>query len=617
MVSGSLRSALRRCVVCLFAAVALSSAVPHGRAADPVLYTVAIAPTKEAGLDAAAHDSSDLVSLETKAPVGPFALVGRARSDLQRFTSVLHSFGYYDGTVAITIAGRALDDPGLPAALEAAPADAKVPVAVTLTPGPRFHLGTVTLDGDVPEEARQKLDLKPGQPARAADVLAARTRLLNALLASGHALAKVGLPVATLVPDQHALNVSFQVTAGPRVDLGPITVAGLKRTHESYIRRRLLIQQGEAFAPATIEHARQDLANTGLFSTVRITPAETLDPQGQLPMQVQVAERPLHAVNLGVAYSTDLGGSITASWVHRNLFGNGEQLTLSAAATELGGTAALQPGYNVSATLAIPDWLQRDQTLTLNALAVREYLIAYNRTALVAGGTVTRKLDPDLTATVGVTGEEASIFQEYVTREYTLLQVPLGLQYDNTHNLLDPVHGVRGAISLTPTESLSTPSSTFLIAQASGSAYLDLSGNGRTVLALHALVGGVEGASTYAIPPDQRFYAGGSGTVRGFRFQSVGPQFADGVPIGGTSIDAGTVELRQRFGASYGAAMFVDAGQVSTGGVPFEGQLQVGAGIGARYYTSFGPLRLDFAVPVTYQPHSDAFEVYIGIGQAF
>jgi len=175
----------------------------------------------------------------------------------------------------------------------------------------------------------------------------------------------------------------------------------------------------------------------------------------------------------------------------------------------------------------------------------------------------------------------------------------------------------RAAANITPTQSFSTPSSTFVIAQLSGSAYFDVFGNGRSVVAVRGLVGGVEGATTFDIPPDQRFYAGGGGTVRGFRFQSVGPQFADGNPVGGTSVDVGSLELRQRFGANYGAVAFVDAGQVGSGGVPFEGNLQVGAGVGARYYTGFGPIRLDVAVPVTKLAGGDSFEVYIGIGQAF
>ncbi len=156
-----------------------------------------------------------------------------------------------------------------------------------------------------------------------------------------------------------------------------------------------------------------------------------------------------------------------------------------------------------------------------------------------------------------------------------------------------------------------------MILQASGSTYFDLSGNGRSVLALRGLVGEVPGVGTFALPPDQRFYAGGSATVRGYRFQSVGPQFADGNPTGGTSVSAATVEFRQRILGNYGVAAFVDTGQVSSNGVPFTSHWQTGAGIGLRYYTPIGPIRLDVAVPLDRAHGDDAFELYIGIGQAF
>ena len=608
--------ALRSALVLLLAALLLFAAAA-GRAADPQPYAVTIAPSHVTGLDAAVHDASTLISLRTVAPVGPFALVARARDDRARFLAALHSFGYYDGTVTIAIAGHTLDDPDLPRLLRATPAGTTVQVDVTLTPGRLFHLGQITLPGDVPPEAAAALKLRAGQPAVASDVLAGRERMLKALRDGGHALAKVEPPVATLHLARGTLDVSFAVDPGPRVDLGPIAIAGLKHTNESYVRERLLIHQGELYDPAKIETAREDLASTGLFATVRIAPPDGLDAEGQLPMQVSATELPLHVVQLGAAYSTDLGVSVNASWTDRNLFGNGENLTLSAAATELGGFAALSPGYDLGATLTFPDWLRRDQTLMLHALAEHQYLIAYNQTAAIIGADVARVFSPEFNGSIGIAGEQESIQQEGVARAYTLLQLPLSLHYDDTHDLLNPTHGVRAAALLTPTESFGRPNATFLIAQLSGSTYLDVFGDGRTVIAMRGLVGTVEGASTFAVPADQRFYAGGSGTVRGFIFQSVGPQFADGIPIGGTAIDAGSLELRQRFGAHYGAVLFADAAQVSDTGVPFTGTPQIGMGVGARYYTSFGPLRVDFAVPVTNQPHGGNFELYIGIGQAF
>jgi translocation and assembly module TamA len=153
--------------------------------------------------------------------------------------------------------------------------------------------------------------------------------------------------------------------------------------------------------------------------------------------------------------------------------------------------------------------------------------------------------------------------------------------------------------------------------QASGSTYFDLGSAGRSVVALRALAGSILGGSNLELPPDQRLYAGGSTTVRGFAYQSIGPQFADGNPMGAKSVDAATVEFRQRIGEDWGGAAFVDAGQASAGGAPFSGDLRAGAGLGARYYTPLGAVRADIAVPLNRIKGGDAFEIYIGLGQAF
>jgi translocation and assembly module TamA len=603
------------CLVCPVAA----------RAADPVPYTVAIQPTGDAALDSALAASSQLQALRTRAPAGPFALVSRARQDAGRLHTALNSFGYYEARLDIAIAGHGLDDPSLADILQDLPAGTSAEVEVQIDKGALFHLRQVTLDGQVPEAARRNFTLVAGVPAVASKVLGAGDKLLASLQEDGYALAKVDTPVATEIPAEHALDVRFHVASGPRVDLGRISFSGLVRTNERYVRRRLLLHPGERYKPSAIEAAREDLASAGIFSGVKISAASAVSADGRLPLRVDVSERKRHSISLDAAYSTDLGGSLGVTWTYRNVFGNAEQIILTGDATGLGGSDSTGLGYLAKAQFIKPDYYHRDQTLELDVEAIRQDLDSYDQTAEIAGGSLTRKLSKRWTVSLGVTATQEQILQEGVTRDYTLLAVPLTGRFDSTEvkqPFDDPTHGVRATLIATPTESLSGQDATFVILQGTGSTYFDLatigiSPPGQSVLAFRGLVGSAQGASDFQLPPDQRFYGGGSGTVRGYKYQSVGPLFADGNPIGGTSIDAATVELRQRVWGNFGAVAFVDAGQVSIASAPFEGALQEGVGVGARYYTGIGPIRVDVAVPVNRPPHGDSFEFYLGLGQAF
>ena len=599
-------------------ASALCMAGPVSRAADPQAYTVTFNDTGNALLNQALKDSSTLISLRQSAPVGPFALVARAQKDLERFTIALGSFGFYQGKAQMRIAGRALDDPGLYDFLARVPANPPVPVVVAVELGPLFRLRRVEINGTVPGRAASSLGLKPGAPALAADVLAARERLLEALRNDGYALAKVGEPVAILLPDANALDVSFQAETGPVATLGEISLHGLAAVDESFVRRRLLVFYGDQFNPKAIEKARQDLASIGVFSSVRVRTAEQLDSQGRLPITFEVSERPKRVANVGAAYSTDLGGSLSTSWQHRNLLGNAEQLNLTVGVTQIGGNSTTGIGYKGTAGFVKPDFLQRDQSLQVNLGAIKQSLIAYDQKAVSGDASLSRKFANHWSGSVGLAAEQSEITQEGQTNHYTLLSLPLSLKYDSTNSLLEPTEGVRASASLTPIQPLANSRvSTFLVMQVSGSSYLDLGEPGRSVLALRGMVGDVEGAGQFDLPPDKRFYAGGSATVRGYKYQSIGPQYPDQNPQGGTSMSAGTVEFRQRILEDYGVAAFADIGQVNANGLPFTGIWRTGVGVGARYYTPFGPVRLDVALPVNKQAGSGSFEVYIGLGQAF
>jgi translocation and assembly module TamA len=594
-------------------------------ASDPQTYSVTLAGTGDTALDTALHDAAQLEALKDKAPVGPFALITRAKSDIDRLQTVLQSFGYYQSTIVITIDGHPLADPDLAAELQAVPRGQSVEVKIAFDKGPLYHLRNIELHGDVPPDARAKLGLEPGQPAVAADVLAAGTRLLTALEEDGYALATVDPPIATEIVAARAIDVVFNVTQGQKALIGPILFAGLHAVNDSFVRRRLLLHEGELYQPSKIDAARQDLLSLGVFTGVTVRAGQQIGADGRLPITFDFQERPRHAVGITGAYSTDLGASLKTTWSDRNFFGNAEQLNLSAAATGFGGTATKGLGYDITGQFIKPDFLQRDMSLEFDSAVLKQDLEAYDQQAITAGPSLHRKFSPLWKGSVGLSAEEEYILQEQLSTDYTLIGLPLTAAYDSTglaDPTQDPTHGVRATFVVTPTESLGKTSSTFAVLQVSGSTYVDLdplwNGRpGRSVAAFRALVGSVQGATQLQLPPDQRFYGGGSATVRGFKYQSVGPLFPDGNPIGGTAIDAGTAEFRQRFFDNFGAVAFVDAGQVSQGNLPFAGTVRIGTGTGLRYYTPIGAVRLDIALPVNRPPGGDAFEFYIGLGQAF
>ena len=637
------------------ALIVLTGIVSLARAADPQPYRVELAPTGNGALDSTLKTTSQLAALRKSAPVDPFGLIARARGDIDRLRTVLEGFGYYQGSVSITINGLVLDDPKLGDILSALPKENDAVCRVSFNLGPLYHLGNIQIDGSVPDSARGSLGLASGAPAIATDVLAGGARLLTALENQGYAFAKVDPPVAGEDPRKHALNVTFHVVTGPHVQIGEIRFEGLKRVHERLVRRRLLLHTGEPYSALAVERARKDLLTLGVFASVNVRLADSPDGEGRVPVTFQMEERPRHAVSLSGAYSSDLGGSAGVNWSDRNVRGNAEQLNLSATVINLGGTATTGVGYDTSAKYVLPEFAHRDQSLQFAVGAIKQALQAYEQKAVTSGVTLSRKLSSVWTGTVGISAVRETITQEGIAQDYTLFALPLGILYDSTDlpsPLNDATHGVRASLTLAPTRSHGHLDTTFYITQFSIADYLDLhrlfrTERGRSVLAVRALLASALGATVSVetidgvqvrvpdLPPDQRFYAGGSGTVRGYRYQSVGPEFPDGNPVGGTALSAINVEFRQRFGRSFGAALFADAGAVGERLSPLSGLIHggrcssgapsqsttncwaVGVGAGLRYYTPIGALRLDLAVPTYRRPNDDRVGVYIGLGQAF
>lgn len=580
-------------------------------------YKTELAPIQDTILEEAARASSVLIELEAKPPDDLYGLYRRAQEDKLRLEKALRSSGYYDGDVSIRIAGQSVD---VPAPTDGEPdSKASIPVTIEIHPGKLYRLRDVKVTGaeNLPGKPRPELAAKA--PARAADIMAEQDRLLNAVLALGYPFASVKLEPALVDHQDRTVSVRYAVDPGPPAKIGDIRVEGLDRMDADFVNRRLADFTGKTYAPSEIARLRDDLRSIDVFESVKVKPAETLDEGGRLPIDIEVVERDRRFVGFGANYSTNDGAGATAYWGHRNLFGGAEHLRLDADISGIGENDWSEINYGLAADFTKPDFLRQQQSLRSNLALVQEYdTDTFDRKAATLSLGLERRLSQTLSVSFGGEAEISSITEDGETRNFELFGPTGAINLDTSDDLLNPTKGSRLSLTGAAFPEFIGSSQDVFQTRATGSSYLDLSGQGNLVLAGRLSLASVFGGSIDDLPQDRLLYAGGGGSVRGYEFRSISPLDEDDDPTGGRSLVEGSIELRYRFLEDYGIVPFFDAGTVTEDVFPsFDEKVQYAAGLGFRYYSPIGPIRADVAVPLNPRKDDDPVAFYISIGQAF
>ena len=575
--------------------------------------------------------SSDLKELsedfEKQQPLTGDALgvLQGAQAVASRLNTALRSRGYYDATLSATIDGKPIADASALEALESRPDTEAATVNIAIDTGPRYRIGSIAIrppgaQQSLPGIDRAELGIAPGDPADASAIIAAQNKLLDELRKQGHALAAIKDREVIVDHATREAEITFIAEPGPLAKMGPVRFTGTEKVDTVWLQRRVPFNEGEPYSPAKVEELRGKLTSLGTFNAVRLKPATELDANGELPIEAELTDRLQRSFGFGVSYETQLGFAVEGFWVHRNLFGQAESLRLSGEVNHIGqGYAILDTGFAFRAAFRKPDWWLPGQDLRLEAAALREVLDAYTRKAVTFYGGFDRTFSPRWQARLGFAAEVADITRNGITQNYRLLGLQGTLLYNRANSDLDPTRGYRIEFNVQPWVDTGPGGDMFTILRLTGRHYWDIAEPGRTVLATRASFGTEPAISIGGIPPDKLFYAGGGGSVRGFVYQTAGPLDAYGNPLGGASVVEANVELRQRIGKAFGAVAFVDAGSAYPDFLPNFALLapRVGAGVGIRYYTDFGPIRADVGVPLNRRPTDPPFGIYVSLGQAF
>lgn len=593
----------------LAGAVTLAS---MGQALEMVDFRVA---GQNADLEEALRGASLLLSLDSRESDDVFAA---ARGEYGRLIGALYAQGHYSPVISVRIDGRE--------ASAIAPLDAPERigrVAVTVDPGPQFSFAVAKV-APVAPETDMPADFRTGAVARSGVVKEAVAAAIDGWRDTGHA--KAAVAGQKLVADHRAsrLNVDVRLNPGPRLRFGAVAIEGNERTRTNRVRKIAGLPEGEVFDPAEVERAANRLRRTGAFRSVTITEDKAVTAPDLLGMTIAVVPEKPRRLSFGAEISSLDGLDLSASWMHRNLFGGAEKLVVEGEVSQIG---AQDNGTDYRLSLAI----DRPATLTPDTTArIRTEVEHVDEGYLVADGFeaglgFTHVFSDTLTGRIDLTYDyiDGTLFADNGASlgdfRYRALTLPIGLTWDRRDNKTDAKSGFYLDAEVKPFYGFGTTGSgTWAFGDLRG--YYGFGAEKRFVLAGRVQAGGVFGAALADTPHDDRFLSGGGGTVRGQPFQSLGLQFGSGASsfeVGGNRFLAASVEARVKVSDKIGVVGFVDAGRVGLDSFfGSSGDWHAGAGLGLRYDTGIGPIRLDIAAPVRGRT-GKGVQIYVGLGQAF
>ena len=611
--------------------LANTNTVPLQTAADvaendrpQIRYELAVRGLKEIGLEDEFKSLSALEDGDGKA-TNATQVNARAKEDEQLAIRLMKSLGYYDG-----VASSAIETVGTePGRLRA---------VLTATPGRLYKLGAINVVAGPtvpPNLVREQLPLRTGDPLEAARVQGAEANVALVLPQRGYPFVDVGDRDILLDDQTLTGDYTLPVETGPRSSFGVLRTEGdavFDLDHLSIFPR---FKQGELYDTRKRDDLREALVATGLFDTIGVEPVRTGQPgpdgTEQVDLLVRQTKGPWRSLAGSAGYGTGEGIKAEGSWTHRNLFPPEGALILTAiAGTQQQGASATFRRQNAG---------KRDRTFSAGVSANHanyDAFDAFTGTAFVRWAYDSTPIwQKRFTYAFGaeLTGTNERVFDfgrnERVRRTYGIAAIPAQAVWDTSDDLLNPTRGYRLKLNVSPETSVQGSVRPYARTMVEGTFYYPVSD--KLVIAGRARAGSILGVDRDDIAPSRRYYGGGGGSVRGYGFQRLGPfepvsslvpdedgkiDIGDLRPVGGRSLNEFALEARYRFG-NFGIVPFIDAGNAYESTFPKGSDLRFGAGIGGRFYTNFGPMRIDLATPLNPREGDGRVALYVSIGQAF
>lgn len=597
---------------------------------------------------------SALKRLEKTPPLTFLALQTRVHKDEVDLTKALHARGYFDAKVTAQIKPNTSQPQKLPedrcdddSIINEAEEnnnidDARYRVTLHIEPGVCYTLSEIDIlypkESVTPHmgETDSPLPLQPGDPAHLEKAEDLGKHIAKYWRYHGYPFAKACSLKGHINHEQKSLALRITIKRGPKCRFGSTDIQGLKHLSPTFVHNRLMYEHSTLYNEKQVDQTRKALIETGLFNDVHLAPKDDgslskscdrdKDVDCIAPMELILKEGPPRSIGGGVHYSSSYGVSGHASWRHDNIFGGGQSFEAKVLAGARKNEARL--------ALSLPDCAWKQQTLYTSLSLGEDITRAFRATTQAAVFQLLYDITPKIQVNYGVEGESSRIKRVKVLSHAKLMSFPVGLRYDGSDSFLNPTHGAKITCQTTPVTGSYLGTSHFWIHNVGGSLYLrppqklfEESDN-IPVLAMWGKLAQITANNHALIPPTKRLYSGGGHSIRGYGFQLLGPLDNTATPLGGRSLMEFGTEARFALTEKFGAAAFIEGGTVCLDSRFKNRDILWGAGIGARYYTHIGPLRIDIAIPLKRRVDEsipkpsrkkiDApFQLYITLGQAF
>ena len=587
---------------------------------DPQPYFVTFSASEGGSVEAALRNASALLADEAEPASGAAGLIAKARGDYRRLLAALYGEGYYGGAVSIRIGGveasNLAPDTNLPDPVD---------VTIMVSAGPLFRFANVNIVNQAPptDDPDDQVDLPvmrgfgSGEIARSAVILRAEQLALEAWRELGYAKAEI---VARDVVADHATNsvdATITVNPGRHAAFGPIAVSGTRDMNPDFVAQQTGLAVGQEYDPDDLQRAQKRLDRLEVFRSARMEAAQSIGADGLLPYELIVEELPGRRFGAGATFSTVDGLGLEGYHLWRNLFGQAERLRLDARIASIAfplNTAEFD--YFAGGTFTKPGFYHPDVDLIAAVSAERSLYPTYMETSVSGRLGLSWFFSDEWTFNGGTNFKIAQFEDDFGTRDFATAGVYAGVIFDGRDSSVDPTEGWYAASNVEPYYDF-IYGNTGLRVEAEARTYFGFGEDDPFVLAGRIKGGALLGPDLNEIPPDKLFFAGGGGSVRGYAFKSIGVDDGSGTVTGGRYLLEASLEARAKVTEDIGVVGFIDGGYVAADHFPELEDLRLGAGLGIRYYTGLGPLRLDVAVPLNKRPGDADYAIYAGIGQAF